>query len=255
MFIDGVCAFGAGIRFNADGSLTQIFWRIVEATATKTDHVAPRPAASPPGPRPNDAQPTEGPLRKVDFVSPHLAAALAHPTRVSVMGALVEGPASPRQLAEAIDEPLNNVTYHVKQLRDLGCIELDRVERRAGGRVLERFYRSTQRAYFDDDAWEVLNDNERLAVLWSIVRAMSKDITDAMTAGTFFGDAYDIHLTRSPMTVDEEGWEEIAALLNRSTKELFDITERVEQRHDEGLTEPTIHAKVQILQFRSPSPR
>jgi DNA-binding transcriptional ArsR family regulator len=195
------------------------------------------------------------PTPKVDFVSPQLAAALAHPTRVAVMGALIEGPASPRQLAEAIDEPLNNVTYHVKQLRELGCIELERVERRAGGRVLERFYRATQRAYFDDDAWAVLDDHDRLGVLWSIVRMMSKDITTAMTAGTFFGERYDIHATRSPMTVDQEGWEEIAALLNRSTKELFEIEHRVEERRAKGETEPSVHTKVQILQFRSPSPR
>jgi DNA-binding transcriptional ArsR family regulator len=216
----------------------------VEATAVKTVRVAPS-SARPATPAPS----------RVDFISPQLAAALSHPTRVGVMSVLVEGPASPREMAEAIDEPLNNVTYHVKQLRDLGCIELDRVERRAGGRVLERFYRASQRAYFDDDAWEVLDDKERLGVLWSIVRLMSKDITTAMTAGTFFGEDYDIHLTRSPMTVDQEGWEEIAALLNRSTKELFEIDRRVEARHTEGGDEPEIHAKVQMLQFRSPGPR
>ncbi len=227
----------------------------MEATAFKTDSETPKPAASPPGPTADSAPPTARSAPQVDFVSPQLAAALAHPTRVAMMGVLVEGPASPREMAEAIDEPLNNVTYHVKQLRDLGCIELDRVERRAGGRVLERFYRSTQRAYFDDDAWGVLSDNERLGVLWSIVRMMSKDITNAMTAGTFFGEDYDIHLTRSPMTVDEEGWEEIAALLNRSTKELFEITERVEERRAAGGPEASIHTKVQMLQFRSPGPR
>jgi DNA-binding transcriptional ArsR family regulator len=227
----------------------------VEATAVKTDSDAPNTAASPPGATPASAPSTADPTPKLDFVSPQLAAALAHPTRVGVMGVLVEGPASPRQLAEAIDEPLNNVTYHVKQLRDLGCIELDRVERRAGGRVLERFYRASQRAYFDDDAWEVLSNQERLGVLWSIVRLMSKDITDAMTAGTFFGDDYDIHLTRSPMSVDNEGWEEIAALLNRSTKEIFEIERRVQGRHAAGGAEPDIHTKVQMLQFRSPSPR
>jgi len=227
----------------------------VEATAVKTDSDAANTAASPPGATPASAPSAADPTPKVDFVSPQLAAALAHPTRVAVMGVLVEGPASPRQLAEAIDEPLNNVTYHVKQLRDLGCIELDRVERRAGGRVLERFYRASQRAYFDDDAWEVLSNQERLGVLWSIVRLMSKDITDAMTAGTFFGDDYDIHLTRSPMSVDNEGWEEIAALLNRSTKEIFEIERRVEERHAGGGDEPDIHTKVQMLQFRSPSPR
>ena len=209
----------------------------MEATAVKAEAAAPQGAAT----------------AKVELVSPQLAAALAHPTRVSVMSILVEGPASPRQLAEEIGEPLNNVTYHIKQLRDLGCIELDRVEQRGGGRVLERFYRATQRAYFDDDAWEVLGDRERLGVIWSVVRMIAKDITTAMASGTFFED-YDTHISRSPMSVDKEGWGEIAELLNRTTKELFEIEERVEERCADG-GEADIHAKVEMLQFRSPAPR
>jgi DNA-binding transcriptional ArsR family regulator len=191
---------------------------------------------------------------RVDFVSPQLAAALAHPTRVGVMSVLVEGPASPRQLAEAIDEPLNNVTYHVKQLRDLGCIELDRTEQRAGGRVIERFYRASQRAYFDDDAWEVLNASERLGLTWSILRLISKDISTAMTQGTFFDD-YNANLTRSPLTVDAEGWDEITDLVSRATREMFEIEERVTERSEDTGVKPTIHAKMQMLHFRSPYPR
>lgn len=225
----------------------------MEATAVKTEFEAPEQAANPPAPTPDPPSPKVQRAPRVDFVSPQLAAALAHPTRVAVMGALIEGPASPRQLAEAIDEPLNNVTYHVKQLRELGCIELERVERRAGGRVLEHFYRATQRAYFDDDAWAILNNQERLGVLWSILRMMSKDITTAMTAGTFFGDEYDIHATRSPMKVDEKGWKEIGAILNRATKELFEVERRVDDRQAEG-ADPSIYAKVEMLQFRSPGP-
>jgi DNA-binding transcriptional ArsR family regulator len=190
---------------------------------------------------------------KVDFVSPQLAAALAHPTRVGVMSILVEGPASPRQLAAEIDEPLNNVTYHVNQLRELGCIELDRTERRAGGRVLEHFYRATQRAYFDEEAWEVLNEKERLDVTWSVVRMISKDIATAMATGTFF-TGYDANIIRSPLTVDAEGWDEITDLLSRATKELFEIEERVAER-SEGGEDPSIHAKVEMLHFRSPRPR
>jgi DNA-binding transcriptional ArsR family regulator len=230
--------FGVGIGFNAGKSLTQIFWRIVEA-AVKSGASTPDSAS--------------GQTPRVDFVSPQLAAALAHPTRVGVMSVLVEGPASPRQLAEAIDEPLNNVTYHVKQLRDLGCIELDRTERRAGGRVIERFYRASQRAYFDDAAWEVLSPGERLGVIWSVIRLISKDIDTAMTSGTFF-DGYDANITRSPMSVDPEGWEEITDLIGRVTRELFEIEERVAERC-EGGAEPDVHAKVEILHFRSPAPR
>jgi DNA-binding transcriptional ArsR family regulator len=189
---------------------------------------------------------------KVDFVSPQLAAALSHPTRVGVMSVLVEGPASTRELAEALDEPPNNVSYHIKQLRDLGVIELDRTERRAGGRVLERFYRATQRAYFDDDAWEVLDEGARLGVIWSIIRMISKDMATAMTSGTFF-DGYDANVTRSPMTVDAEGWDEITAIIGRATKELFEVEERVAERCPDG--EADVHTKVEILHFRSPAPR
>ncbi|HEX3736176.1 MAG TPA: helix-turn-helix domain-containing protein [Solirubrobacterales bacterium] len=190
---------------------------------------------------------------KIDLVNPQLAAALSHPTRVRVLSALVDGPASPRQLAAKIDEPLNNVTYHVKQLRDLGCIELDRTERRAGGRVLEHFYRPSRRAYFDDDAWATLDDQERLGVIRTTVRMIAEDIAIAMAGGTFFTD-HDTHVTRSPMTVDEEGWREISELLERTTKELFEIDERVAGRRADG-TEATIHTKVEMLQFRSPPPR
>jgi DNA-binding transcriptional ArsR family regulator len=248
MFFDGLCAFAGNIRFNEGRSLTQIFWRIVEAAAVKIASSGPDTTAS-------ASTPAAGATPRVDFVSPQLAAALAHPTRVSVMGVLIEGPASPRQMAEAIDEPLNNVTYHVKQLRELGCIELDRVERRSGGRVLERFYRASQRAYFDDDAWAVLSNQERSGVIWSILRLMSKDISTAMTAGTFFGQDYDVHTLRSPMTVDREGWEEITEILNQATKGLLEVEQRVEERRAEDGIEPDIHAKVQMMQFRSPASR
>jgi DNA-binding transcriptional ArsR family regulator len=189
---------------------------------------------------------------RVDFVSPRLAAALSHPTRVGVMTQLIEGPASPRQLASAMGEPLNNVTYHVNQLRDLGCIELERTERRAGGRVLERFYRTSRRAYFDADAWETLAPAERLSVTWGVVRKISEDISTAMSGGTFFGER-DPHVSRSPMVVDEEGWDEVTAVLDRATRELFDVAARAAERSD-GDGSRSIPLKVEMLQFGSPPP-
>jgi DNA-binding transcriptional ArsR family regulator len=188
--------------------------------------------------------------RRVDFISPQLAAAMSHPTRVHAMGVLTEREASPRELADEIGEPLNNVTYHVNQLRELGCIELVRTERARGGRVLEHFYRTTQRPYFDEDAWEVLSAKERLGVIWSIAQMMSKDITAAITSGTFFAED-DKHITRSPMKVDQAGWLEISEVLNRATKELIEIEGRVAERTAAGEPAP-IDAKVEIIQFRSP---
>jgi DNA-binding MarR family transcriptional regulator len=215
------------ISFNAEESLTQLFSTSVQNTANQAETG-----------------------QRVDFISPRLAAAMSHPTRVYAMGILTERDASPRELAEDIGEPLNNVTYHVNQLRELGCIELVRTERARGGRVLEHFYRATQRPYFDDDAWEVLTEKERLGVIWSIAQMISKDITAAVASGTFFAED-DKHITRSPMRVDDAGWREISELLNRTAKELFEIEERVAERTAGGGS-AAIDAKVEIIQFRSP---
>jgi DNA-binding transcriptional ArsR family regulator len=186
-----------------------------------------------------------------EFVSPRLAAAMSHPTRVHTMCVLLERTASPREVAEEIGERLNNVTYHVKQLRKLGCIELVRTERVRGGRVLEHFYRATQRLYFDEDAWQALNEKERLDLVGVSLRIISQDITAAMAAGTFFGED-NAHLCRTPMVVDADGWREISELLERATEDLFKIEARVAERTAADGTPADIHTRVQMLQFRSP---
>jgi DNA-binding transcriptional ArsR family regulator len=188
--------------------------------------------------------------RKPDFISPQLAAAMSHPTRVHAMSVLLDRTASPREVAEEIGERLNNVTYHLNQLRKLGCIELVRTKRVRGGRVLEHFYRATQRLYFDEDAWQALNEKERLDLVGVSLRIISQDITSAMASGTFFGDD-NAHLCRMPMVVDTDGWDEISALLERATEELFEVEARIAQRTAEGAP-ADIHAKVHMLQFRSP---
>jgi DNA-binding transcriptional ArsR family regulator len=185
-----------------------------------------------------------------DFISPQLAAAMSHPTRVHTMSVLLERAASPRQVAEEIGERLNNVTYHINQLRKLGCIELVRTERVRGGRVLEHFYRATQRLYFDEDAWQALNEKERLDLVSVSLRIISQDITTAMAAGTFFGDN-NAHLCRMPMIVDADGWDEIVEVMERTTEALFEVEGRVAKRTSEGKT-ADIHAKVELMQFRSP---
>jgi hypothetical protein len=166
------------------------------------------------------------------------------------MSVLLDRTASPREVAEEIGERLNNVTYHVNQLRKLGCIELVRTERARGGRVLEHFYRATQRLYFDEEAWLALNEKERLDLVGVSLRIISQDITTAMAAGTFFGDDT-AHLCRMPMVVDSDGWREISELLERATEELFEIEGRIAERTSTGAP-ADIHARVHMLQFRSP---
>jgi DNA-binding transcriptional ArsR family regulator len=189
-------------------------------------------------------------VARLDFVNPQLAAAMSHPTRVRVMSVLTERVASPRELAAEMGEPLNNVTYHVKQLRDLGCIELVRTEPVRGGRVVEHFYRPCRRAYFDEAAWDTLNEKERFGVVGEIVKMISRDIATAMAAGTFF-EGGDTHTSRSVLHLDDQGWREVIKVIERATDELFEVEERVADRRAEGVPTP-IHTKLDILQYRMP---
>src|SRR5215211_3459933 len=69
-----------------------------------------------------------------------LARALSHPLRLKLLAALNEGVASPNQLANRLGEPLANVSYHVRILLDLDCIELVETAQRRG--AIEHFYRA-----------------------------------------------------------------------------------------------------------------
>lgn len=185
-----------------------------------------------------------------DFVSPQLVAAMSHPTRVHTMSILLERTASPRQVAEEIGERLNNVTYHLSQLRKLGCVELVRTERVRGGRVVEHFYRATERLYINKAAWQTLGEKAHFNLAAITLRMISQDITNSMAAGTFFAGGH-THLTRSPMIVDEEGWREITGVIEGALEELFQVEARVAKRTADG-SPADIHAKVDLMQFRSP---
>jgi DNA-binding transcriptional ArsR family regulator len=198
------------------------------------------------------AIPTKGPAgTSPDFISPQLAAAMSHPTRVHAMSILRERAASPREVAKEIDERLNNVTYHINQLQKLGCVELVRTERVRGGRVLEHFYRAKSRLYFGEKAWQALTQRERHDLVSVSLRMISEDITSAMATGTIFADEGS-HLSRSAMVVDAEGWREIADVLVRATSDLFEVESNVAERVADG-PPADIHTRVELMQFRAPA--
>jgi hypothetical protein len=62
-----------------------------------------------------------------------LARAAMHPVKIAVLEALERGEASPRKLAADFDRPIATVSYHVRQLREAGLIELTRNARSEHG--------------------------------------------------------------------------------------------------------------------------
>lgn len=201
------------------------------------------------GPVPNEAGVWVTKRVAKRLTAPELTTALAHPTRNLALAILNQRVASPKEIAEQVNCSIRHVTYHLKVLEDLGCVELVKTEPVMGGRVVRHLYRATKRSWFDREAWTQVEKGDRPAIDSLIVDSMSADISEAMLAGTF-SDPPDNHLSRTPMTVDDEGWNEVVTLLESTLEELMEIQGRVSNRSKPETDLKPI--KVEILHFRSP---
>ncbi|HYC81508.1 MAG TPA: winged helix-turn-helix domain-containing protein [Solirubrobacterales bacterium] len=190
---------------------------------------------------------------KATLLSDRMAAAVSHPTRLHAMIVFWEREASPREIAAELGEPLNNVTYHVNQLRDLGWIELVAERPARGGRVMEHFYKAARNTVIQDKDLSHLESEQIHLIDMTIMRSMAKDIEQAMASGTFFAHD-DNQLTRIPLDVDEQGWEETKEILDRALEDLLKVKESVLQRTAES-GEETMPTKVEIIHFESPRPK
>jgi DNA-binding transcriptional ArsR family regulator len=168
-------------------------------------------------------------------VDSRLAKALAHPLRVQLLAALNEGVASPNELAKRLEEPLTNVSYHVRMLHDLGCIELVETEPRRG--ALEHYYRAIVRPFFGERDWKRLPKNARGSISDAVLQLVWDDAAEAIKSG-LFDEREDRHLSRSVLAVDEQGWEELhdvlAETLDRAMQIQADSASRASKQDDGG---------------------
>ena len=168
-------------------------------------------------------------------VDSRLAKALAHPLRVQLLAALNEGVASPNELAKRLEEPLTNVSYHVRMLHDLGCIELVETEPRRG--ALEHYYRAIVRPFFGERDWKRLPKNARGSISDAVLQLVWDDAAEAIKSG-LFDEREDRHLSRSVLAVDEQGWEELhdvlAETLDRAMQIQADSASRASKGDDGG---------------------
>jgi predicted ArsR family transcriptional regulator len=187
------------------------------------------------------------------LTSPQLLSTLTHQTRVHALSVLTDRTASPKELAAELNCSVRHVTYHLEKLEDLGVIELVRVDTNAaGGRTVEHFYRATQRAWFDREAWKQINDHQaQPGITAAIMGLINEDIAKAITAGTF--DGSENHISRTPLLLDRESYEELIALLTATLEEgIFGIQERAANRIEKD-TE-TVLTMVHLIQFDLPTP-
>jgi DNA-binding transcriptional ArsR family regulator len=187
---------------------------------------------------------------KKEGVEQVVAKAFAHPLRVQILIILNEKVASPNMLAQQLDQSLNLVAYHVRVLEKYDCIELVDTKQRRG--ATEHFYRATRRQFLTDSEWSRLPESLRPGLSAAMLKTAFEDVEEALNKETF-DELDDRHLSRTPMVVDRQGWEDAAQLLEGTLDRLMEIQAEATARLATG-GEESMLSRVLLLHFKSPSP-
>lgn len=168
-------------------------------------------------------------------IDQELVKALSHPIRIEILEALQGRVASPTELSQEMDESLGVISYHAKTLVKCGCLELVHTEPRRG--AIEHFFGLAPRSSIGHQDWRraPLAVRERItaAALATFIETAAK----ALEEGTIDGRDETV-LTWMPLTVDETGWREIAAIMEKASRLVAEAHQRSGKRLEgaEGLS-------------------
>jgi DNA-binding transcriptional ArsR family regulator len=175
-----------------------------------------------------------------DITDPSLAKALAHPLRTRILAALEDRTASPSELADELGVSLGVVSYHVRRLAALRFLKLvKRVPRRG---AVEHYYTVVAGPHITNAAWGATPSIVKQATVSAALTEIGAHVSDA--AGTDGFDQAEAHLSRTPVTVDRQGWKALAreldALLVRVDKIGADSKKRLERNDHQDEQRATI---------------
>lgn len=157
-----------------------------------------------------------------------LAAIVAHPTRARAFTILNDRTASPVEIAQEIGKDVGHVGYHVRKLLQLDLIEL--VDERPVRGAVEHFYRAVERAMVTEEEFAALSIPEREGFNRYGMQLLVADVARSMDQEVFAARTNHI-IVRTPMVVDEEGFQEMSELHT----EMMDRTLEVQARSAERM--------------------
>lgn len=175
-----------------------------------------------------------------------LIKALSHPVRASALTILNQRVASPKEIAGELSEEVGKVSYHVKELRNLGCVELVDTAQRRG--ATEHYYRGVAQTYLSDSFWATLSPSVRNGISVTGLKVLIEAARESVEAGTF-DSRVDRHLSCLSLNLDGRGWKDANLLLNETLERLTEIGVESEGRE----VEEPIRASFGLLGFESPA--
>lgn len=179
-----------------------------------------------------------------------LVKGLSHPVRTECLTVLSDRVASPKEISEALDHDLSNVSYHVRVLSELDLIELVREEQVRG--TVAHFYKAVERPLVSAEEWENISPAVREAISAYGWEAVINDASEALEKGTF-DDRTDRHLSRTPLLLDSAGFERLSKIMDEVLETILEEQAASAARMNESGEQP-IHALTALALFTMPKP-
>jgi DNA-binding transcriptional ArsR family regulator len=185
-----------------------------------------------------------------DITDPSLAKALAHPLRTRILSALEDRTASPSELAAELGAPLGVVSYHVRRLAALRFLKLvKRVPRRG---AVEHYYTAVAGPHITSAAWGSTPTIAKQAMVSTVLADVGRRAADAASTGGF--DHALAHISRTPMMLDQEGWEAAAKQLDALLARLKKIQSESAKRLARSDHAEERRAEAVLMLFQAPEP-
>jgi DNA-binding transcriptional ArsR family regulator len=162
---------------------------------------------------------TQRPGRRKKTIEEVVAYAIGHRTRVHILIVLNEGTFTPGQIAEVIEEPLNNVSNHIRELADAGSIELAKTEQVRN--TILHYYRAVEMPFYSDEEIAAMTPQQRAVSAGLVVQSMIAEVLAALWAGKLQDPR--VWLAWNWFNVDEQGRQDIAEEQARSWARVQEI--------------------------------
>src|SRR5690349_15338367 len=134
-------------------------------------------------------------------------------------------------MARELGVPTPNVSHHAKRLVELDCAELVAEEKVQG--AMKHIYRATERVLIDTAEWDEMHPVEAQSFNAVSMQAMVDDFVAAERAQTVGRDR-DFHLSRTPMSLDQEGLEEALDICECARLAMAEVERRSAERAGEA---------------------
>ncbi len=149
-----------------------------------------------------------------------VAYAVGHRVRVHILIVLNEGTYPAGEIAEIIDEPLNNVSNHIRELLDAGSIE--HAETKRARNMLQHYYRAVETPHYSDEEVAAMTPEQRQVTAGLAIQSMVAEIMAGLWSGNMQNDPR-LWLAWDWFNVDGQGRQEIADEQERSWRRFRDI--------------------------------